>query len=83
MEDVVHPLDYVSHDLLEVLNLHVAVQHQQGVRDRHVYTFNCVVLGLASGVAVLFGWAGAEVVLVALRNRVRSLDHDLVRHRSV
>lgn len=76
MEDVVDSLDDVAHDLLQILDLDVAVEHQERVRNRHVYPLNCVVVSFARSVAVFLRWT----CCVLGRRLHRSMHDHLVSH---
>ena len=81
MKYVINSLDDISDYLLEILNLDIAIQHQEWVWNGDVYAFNCTALCLACGVAVLFGGTTIEVIYISVtlvRLDVRGMHHYLV-----
>lgn len=44
MEDVVNTLQYVSDELLLVLDLHRGIWHQQRVWNGDIYSFNLIII---------------------------------------
>lgn len=73
MKYVVDPLYDIPDNLLQILNLHIAIEHQQWVRYRHVYSFHSPIcpINFAGCIVVLLAGADAEVVaLVVLVNVV-------------
>lgn len=89
MKDVIHPLNHVPHDLLQILDLDVCIKHQQRVWYRHIDSLDCIVISLTRCIAVLLRRTGAEVLVVTCitilpkLGWVRSMYHYLMGHACV